>query len=160
LIRKVDHSVSDHPESAHLAGEKGMFVKKILTILLLSVTIFLTGCGKSNNAAVTGLLDHPHRMTFPIGTVVTIQIEDTTKEGSQGKKIAEEVIKDQEVVIPMTFLVVYDQGKINENHTYSITVRIEDSTGKLLYTNENKVPVITQGNPTQDIDIFIVLVNG
>jgi uncharacterized lipoprotein YbaY len=137
-----------------------MFTKKILAIGLMSLTIFLTGCGKSHDAAVTGLIDHPHKMTFPIGTVMTVQIVDSTVGRSLGKQIAQEVIKDQEIGIPMPFVVVYDQGKINKNHVYSISVRIEDSNGKPLYTNEKEIPVITNGTPRQGIDVIVVLVHG
>jgi hypothetical protein len=37
---------------------------------------------------------------------------------------------------------------------------IEDSAGKMLYTNNTSVPVITNGNPTQNVDVIVVLVNG
>jgi putative lipoprotein len=117
----------------------------------------LAGCGKSSDAAVTGILNHTHRMTFPVGTVVTIQISDVTKSGSPGKVIAEQVINDQEVVVPTPFMVIYHQGKINAEHSYSISVKIQDASGKLQYTSERSIPVITKGNPTQDIDILLVL---
>ncbi len=135
-----------------------MLVKKILVILLLFSTFFLTGCGStSNKTALTGLIDHPHQMTLADGTIVVVRIEDTTKTGAPGKKIAEEVIKSQGDIIPMPFAVVYDPGKINENHTYSISVKIKDSDGNTVYTNESNVPVITKGNPTRDIDVLVVL---
>jgi uncharacterized lipoprotein YbaY len=137
-----------------------MIIKKILLMFLLSLTIFLTGCGKPRNAAVTGLIDHPHSMTLPVGTVMTVQLVETKKGGTPGKEIAEEVFKNQDIQIPMQFIVVYDRGNINENRSYSITVKIKDSAGKLLYSDEKDIPVITQGNPTQDIDVFVVLVDG
>lgn len=134
--------------------------KKLLTTILLLVIILLTGCGKPHDVALTGVIEHSHTMTFPVGTVVSVQILDTTKDGSPGKQIAEDVIKDQEIAIPMPFMVIYDQGKINRNHAYSVIVRIEDSTGKLLYANATGVPVITKGNPTYDINVSVALVSG
>jgi uncharacterized lipoprotein YbaY len=35
-------------------------------------------------------------------------------------------------------------------------VRIEEGTGKLLFINDTSIPVITQGNPTQDIVVILV----
>jgi uncharacterized lipoprotein YbaY len=139
-----------------------MFMKRILTILMLLLTIFLAGCGagRPRDSAIIGLIDHPHNMTLPLGTVMTIQIVDSTKAGSPGKVIAEQVIKDQEIGIPTQFMVIYNRGKINEDHSYSILVNIEDSTGKLLYKNEKELHVITQGYPTQGIDVYVVLVDG
>ncbi len=134
--------------------------KKIMTMVLLVLTIFLAGCGGPRSAAITGVIEHSHSMTLAAGTVVTVQIMDTTKQGSPGKKIAEEVIKDQEIGIPMPFAVTYDVGRINPDHAYSISVRVEDGEGKLLYTSRGEVPVITKGNPTHDIDINIILSDG
>jgi len=138
-----------------------MFMRKIFILLILSATVALAGCGSSTNkAAVTGAIAHTHRMTLPVGYVVTVQIEDTTKADAPGKKIAEQVIKSQGEQLPMPFEIVYDPGKIDANHTYSIRVKIEDSTGKMLYTNNSSVAVITNGNPTQNVDVIVVLVNG
>ena len=138
-----------------------MFVRKILILIILSTTVALAGCGSSKNkAAVTGVIAHSHRMNLPAGYVVIVEIDDTTKADAPGKKIAEQVIKSQGEELPIPFEIVYDRGKINTNHTYSVSVKIEDSAGKILYTNNTSVPVITNGNPTQNIDVIVVLVNG
>jgi putative lipoprotein len=135
-----------------------MLVKKVLTFIVLISTVYLTGCGStSNKTAITGLIDHPHQMTLADGTIVIVRIEDTTRAGAPGKKVAEEIIKSQGDIVPMPFAVAYDPGNINENHTYSISVKIQDSEGKILYTNESSVPVITKGNPTRDIDVMVIL---
>jgi uncharacterized lipoprotein YbaY len=99
-------------------------------------------------------------MTLEVGYVIIVQLEDTTKTDAPGKKIAEQVIKSQGEVLPMPFEIIYEPGKINAEHTYSIRVKIEDSTGKMLYTNNTSVPVITNGNPVHNIDVIVLLVNG
>jgi uncharacterized lipoprotein YbaY len=70
-----------------------MFMRKIFILIILSATIALAGCGSpTNKAAVTGVITHTHPMTLPVGYVVTVQIDDTTKADAPGKKIAEQVI--------------------------------------------------------------------
>ena len=138
-----------------------MFARKIFILIILSATFALAGCGRSTNkAAVTGVIAHAHPMTIPVGYVVSVQIEDTTKVDAPGKIVAEQVIKSQGDEIPMPFEVVYNPGKINSNHTYSLRVKIEDSAGITVYTNNTNVPVITNGNPTQNVEVIVVLVNG
>src|SRR5512136_2921055 len=96
---------------------------KIIGILMLISVILLTGCGSQpSKTALTGLIDHPHQMTLGEGMTVIVRIEDTTKSGAPGKKVAEEVIKGQGDTIPMPFAIVYDPGRINETHKYSLTV--------------------------------------
>jgi putative lipoprotein len=138
-----------------------MFMNKLSITVILCAAILLSGCDKtSHKMAVTGIIDHPHRMVLPSGSVINVLLMDTTKAGSPGKKIAEEVIKSEGEEIPMPFVVVYDPGRINEEHTYSITVKVLDEAGKLVYTNQDSVPVITLGNPTQHIDVPVTLVDG
>jgi putative lipoprotein len=137
-----------------------MCLRKIFILTILSATVALAACGSSTNkAAITGVITHTHRMTLPAGYIVTIRIEDTTKADTPGKTIAEDVINSQGVVLPIPFAIVYDPDKINADHTYSMRVEIEDSTGNLLYTNVTRVPVITHGNPTGDVKVIVVLPN-
>jgi uncharacterized lipoprotein YbaY len=63
------------------------------------------------------------------------------------------VIKSQGEVLPMPFEIIYEPGKINAEHTYSIRVKIEDSTGKMLYTNK---PVAGDyQHPVHNIDVTL-----
>ena len=138
-----------------------MRVKKIFTLFILSVMVFLSGCGGSaHQAAIIGLVAHTHRMMIPAGMVITVWLEDTTKSGAAGRKISEEVIKSPGEELPIPFAIVYDPNKINEKHSYSIIATIDDSSGKMLYTNKADIPVITKGNPTQDIYVIVLLVGG
>ncbi len=137
-----------------------MIGRKHSILILLLVLVILTGCGKAPVTVVNGIVDHPHRIDLPLGSVVTVQIVEMTKDGSPGKPVAEQVITDQEIVIPTPFVVIYDRAKINQNHMYIMQVKIADSTGQLLYASEAEVPVITKGNPTQDIDVPVVLPGG
>ena len=136
-----------------------MLARKFFILLIISATIALSGCGRlTKKAAVTGVLTHSHQMALPIGYVVIIQIMDTTK-ATPGKMIAEQVIESHGEVLPMPFEIIYDPGKINQKHAYSVLVKIEDSTGIMLYNNNTIVPVITNGNPTQKVDVIVVLAN-
>lgn len=65
------------------------------------------------------------------------------------------MIETKGAQMPIPFAVPYDPGKIEENPTYSLRVRIEEGTGKLLFINDTSIPVITQGNPTQDIVVIL-----
>lgn len=138
-----------------------MLMRKIFILILISASVALTACGNSSHiAAITGIITHSHRMVLPEGYVVTILIEDTTKVDAPAKKISEEVIKTQGEILPIPFAIEYDTHKINTDHTYSVRVVIEDSAGKMEYTNTTIVPVITNGGSTKNIVITVVLADG
>jgi putative lipoprotein len=138
-----------------------MFMRKTLIIILLSITIFLTGCNSTpSQAAITGVIAHNHSMEIPVGYTITIQIEDVTKVDSPPKSIAQKVHESQGEVLPMPFEVVYDPKKIKPDHSYSVKAIITDSAGAVVYSSSAIVPVITRGNPTQHIEVDVYLVGG
>lgn len=61
---------------------------------------------------------------------------------------------------PFPYEVSYDPSDIVENHTYTMRVRIEGSDGSLLFINDTAIPVITNGNPTEDVEIPVIQVGG
>jgi putative lipoprotein len=135
---------------------------RIMVILGLFVgTTIMTGCkSSSNEAAVTGTVTYLQRIALPPGAVVTVQIQDVSKADAPAEVIGEQVIKTEGKQVPIPFAVSYDPAKIQENHRYSLQARIEDGAGKLLFINDTSIPVITSGNPTQDIEVIVVPVGG
>ena len=47
-------------------------------------------------------------------------------------------------LFPIPYEVCYNPGEIEENHTYTMQARIEDSAGNLLYINDTSNPVAIQ----------------
>jgi len=134
---------------------------KIIPILLLLGTATLAGCANSPaEAAVAGTVTYLQRIALPPDAVVTVRIEDVSRADAPAEVIGEQVIKTEGAQVPIPFEVPYDPGKIEDNHSYSLRVRIEDSAGKLLFTNDTSVPVITRGNPTQDIEVIVIPTGG
>lgn len=125
-------------------------------VLLLGIAA-LAGCNSSSDeASITGTVTYRQRIALPPDAVVTIRIEDVSRADAPAEIIGEQVIKTEGAQVPIPFRVTYDPGQIVENHSYSLRVRIEDGTGKLLFINDTNVPVITGGNPTQDIEVIVV----
>ena len=109
---------------------------------------------------MAGTVTYLQRIALPPDAVVTVRIEDVSRADAPAEVIGEQVIKTEGAQVPIPFEVPYDPGKIEDNHSYSLRVRIEDSAGKLLFTNDTSVPVITRGNPTQDIEVIVIPTGG
>jgi len=129
--------------------------------MLLVGTLVLASCGgSSNDTAVTGTVTYLQRIALPPEAVVTVRIEDVSKADALAEVLGEQVIETKGAQVPFAFEVPYDAGKIEENHTYSMRVRIEDGAGNLLFINDTSVPVITNENPTQDVEVIVVPTGG
>ena len=60
---------------------------------------------------------------------------------------------------PINFEATYNAQAIDPRHTYGLGVRITDSQGKLLFINTTAYNVLTQGNPTYDVEVVVEPVN-
>ena len=130
-------------------------------VILLAGTFALASCGSSSKqATVTGTVTYLQRIALPPDAVVTVRIEDVSRADAPAEVLGEQVIDTKGAQVPIDFEVSYDAGTIVENHTYSLRVRIEDGAGNLLFINDTSVPVITGGNPTQDIEVIVVPTGG
>lgn len=133
----------------------------ISTLGLLLGTAALVGCGPaSGEASVSGTVTYLQSSALPPDAVVTVRLEDVSRADAPAEVIGEQVIQTEGAQVPIPFEVTYDPGQIEENHSYSLQVRIEDGTGKLLFINDMNVPVITRGNPTQDIEVIVIPTGG
>ena len=124
--------------------------------MLLFGASTLAVCGGSSKAVVTGTVIYLQRIALPPEAVVTVRIEDVSKADALAEVVGEQVIQTKGAQVPIPFSVPYDPDKIEGNHIYNLRVRIEDGTGKLLFINDTSMPVITRGNPTQDIEVIMV----
>ena len=87
---------------------------------------------------------------------MTVRIEDISKADAPAEVVGEQVIKTEGAQVPIPFAVSYEPENIIENHHYSLRVRIEDGAGRLLFINDTNVPVITNGNPVEDIEVVVI----
>jgi len=124
------------------------------TMLLLSI---LTACS-SRSSRVTGTITYLQRIALPEDAVITVQIQDTSLADAPATVMGEQVIQTEGKQVPFEFAVPYDPGEIQDNHSYTMSVRITDGTGKLLFINDTAIPVITRDNPTEEVEIVVVQV--
>ncbi len=109
----------------------------------------------SAEAAVTGSVTYLQRSALPPDAVVKVQLQDTSLADAPATVMGEQLIPTEGQQVPFSFSVGYNPADIIENHTYTLSVRIEDGSGTLLFINTTSVPVITQGNPTTDVEVIV-----
>ena len=131
---------------------------KISLLIALLITMSFLGACSSKSSTVSGTVTYLQRIALPNDAVITIQLQDTSLADAPATVLGEQVIKTEGKQVPFEFEVAYNPDDIQENHTYSLSVRITDGAGNLLFINDTVVPVITNGNPTQDIEIILTQV--
>jgi len=124
------------------------------TLLFMSI---VTACG-SGSSSVTGTVTYLQRIALPADAVITVQIQDTSLADAPARVIGEQVILTDGKQVPIDYEVTYDAKEIEDNHSYTMSARIADGAGNLLFINDTAIPVITRDNPTQDVEILVVQV--
>ncbi len=125
------------------------------TLSSILICVFFTACG-SGSSSVSGTITYLQRIALPEDAIITVQIQDTSLADVPATVIGEQVIQTEGKQVPFEFKVAYDADTIQENHSYTMSVRITDGTGKLLFINDTAIPVITRDNPTEDVEIIVV----
>jgi uncharacterized lipoprotein YbaY len=105
------------------------------------------------DAVVLGNILHEVEIEIPEDAVVFVGLEDGSLADAEAPPIAEQVITGV-TQFPIPYMVKYNPREIVENHTYTIGVRIEDSSGNLLFINPSAYHVITAGNPSR-VDVRV-----
>ncbi|MFC2038205.1 YbaY family lipoprotein [Chloroflexota bacterium] len=124
-----------------------------LILALIFCTLLLAGCQQT--ASVTGSITYREKIALPSeGVVITIKVEDVSLADAPAVTIGEQIIENPEHQVPIPFEVKYDRSVIDERNTYGMRVRIEVD-GKLWFTNTSHYGVITQENPTTDIEVIL-----
>ena len=111
------------------------------------------------NAAVTGEVTYAPRIALPDDAVITVQLQDTSLSDAPLGVMGEQVIQTNGRQVPIPYVVLYNANDIQPNHTYTMSARITDGAGNLLFINDTSIPLITNGNPTHDVEIMTVPVN-
>ena len=135
----------------------GWFVLLALALLLLPGNALRVGGqeGSKKKEKVTGKIEFKGDAQFDKETVAVVKIQDVSLADAAAKTVAEHTIKGLKK-FPIEFEVEYDPAIIQKGHSYAVSVRIE-TRGKLEYTNDTSVPVISNGT-TKDVTVPVIRV--
>ncbi len=126
--------------------------------------IFVKGDGMMDDmggeASVTGTATYLQRIALQDDAVLTVQIQDVSLADAAATVMGEDSYATEGAQVPLPFEVSYDPTMIEDNHDYALSVRITDADDNLLYINDTRIPVITKGNPTQDVEAMVIPVEG
>lgn len=104
---------------------------------------------------VNGQVTYVQRIALPDDAEIQVQIQDVSLADAKAQIIGTQLIKTNGRQVPIPYQVFYNPDIIVENHSYSMSARIT-AGGQLLFINDTNIPVITQGNPTKDVEIVVV----
>ncbi|MDX1435763.1 MAG: Gmad2 immunoglobulin-like domain-containing protein [Anaerolineales bacterium] len=108
------------------------------------------------NASVNGLVTTQSGEALPDDAVITVQLQDTSLQDVPAVVVGEQVIQANGRQLPLAYNVLYNPNDIREGLTYTMSVRITDGGGNLLFINDTAIRVITDGFPTTNVEVPVI----
>jgi len=126
----------------------------LCTIVICTWALTALFAGGQAGASVSGTVTYRERIALAPDAVVSVQILDVSLADAPATVMGEQIIENPGQV-PVPYDVAYDPNEIDERHTYAAAARIVDGSGKLLFITATQYPVITRGNPTEDVQLVL-----
>jgi len=129
----------------------------LITTLVLAA-LLMAACSGGSDGSVSGTIILPDGASVPSDATIKVQVQDTSLADAAATTMGEQTIEGSGQTGTIDFEVEYNPDEIVDNHTYTMNVRIEDGDGSLLFINDTSIPVITNGNPTSDVEVAVIAV--
>lgn len=112
-----------------------------------------------SGAEVTGTVTYLQRIALPENAILEVRVQDISLADAPAITIGADIYTLDGAQVPLPYKAYYNPAFVQENRRYSVSARITDAEGKLLFINDTMIPVITNDNPTTDVEIVVVQVN-
>lgn len=117
-----------------------------------------TGQEPQNTGVVSGAVTCRERMILHPRSELRVQVLDISRAGAPARLLGEQVYQTGGKQVPLAFAIAYDEASIDPRFTYSVSARILDPAGQLVFVSDTVTPVITRGNPTSDVVVNLLRV--
>ena len=127
-----------------------------LALAALAMTTTLSGCAAINDVIVPGappqtaqmttlegMVRYRERIALPPDARVTVTIEDVSRADAPAITVATTNFLASGQQVPLRFQLSYDAAQLTEGNRYSVSARIVDGAGRLMWITDtfNALPV-------------------
>lgn len=134
-----------------------IFLKVLAPLAIVGILAFVAYIWLGSGSYVRGSITYDIAGDLPPGSVLSIELRDTSYQDVSSRTLVRRVIVDPGPP-PHSFKISYGPLEIDDSATYSVGVRIEGPDKDLFFINDTAHDVITRGNPKRvDIELVPVL---
>lgn len=137
-------------------------MSRTLTVLMLALyPLALSAADPSpeppaKKPVITGKITFKQKPAFPAGTVVEVSVLDVSRADAAATVLGKLTIKDPKTT-PIPFAVEYDATQVRQGLMYALGVRISHK-GALLYINDTRISVLTNGGGVTGIEAPVIAI--
>lgn len=129
---------------------------RIARALALSLTALpLAACatlGPSEQpVSVTGQITYRERIALPPTAQIEIQLSDVSLMDAPSRTIAQQSFTADGRQVPFAFSLTVDQRPLDPRHSYAVSARITDASGRLMFITDTRNSVAFDGRSRIDM---------
>ncbi|WP_166430654.1 YbaY family lipoprotein [Polymorphobacter arshaanensis] len=105
---------------------------------------------------LTGTITYRERIALPEGATATVEIRDVSRADAPAPLLSSTTITPTGNQVPLHWIMTFDPAKVAPQASYSVSARINDKAGKLMWVSDTIEPALTRGAPADFIDVDLV----
>ena len=107
--------------------------------------------------SVTGSVTYRERIALPPTAQIEITLADVSLMDAPSKTIARQSFTADGRQVPFAFTMTVDQRPLGPRHSYAVSARITDATGKLMFITDTRNSVAFDGRRTIDMGMLTLV---
>ena len=127
-----------------------------LPIILIAAIALAVGFCVQRHNTVTGTITFQGDPSIPAGAVLTVALRDVSYQDAASTLIASQTISNPQR-FPIDFAIRYQPNDIDPRATYGLGIRVT-LNDRLIYINDTAFNVLTRGNPTHGLNVWVIAV--
>jgi len=110
-------------------------------------------------AVASGVIMLPEGSVLPAGAIVNVELQDTSLADAAAVRISTLSMEAGGTTAPIPFALSLVAGSLEEQGSYTLSIRIEPGEGALLYINDRVTPAIDERGPITDVVAELIVVD-
>ena len=137
-------------------------VRTVRALALSLATLPLAACAtlmppSEEPVSVTGAITYRERMALPPTAQVEIRLDDVSLMDAPSKTIAQQSFTADGRQVPFAFSLTVDQRKLDPRGRYSVSARITDTSGKLMFITDTRNSVTFDSRSVIDLGTLLLV---
>ena len=104
--------------------------------------------------SVTGSITYRERIALPPTAQVEITLADVSLMDAPSKTIAQQSFTADGRQVPFAFSLTVDQRQLDPRHSYAVSARITDASGRLMFITDTRNSVAFDDRRTIDLGVL------
>jgi putative lipoprotein len=132
----------------------------VRTVFLGLSPLALAACATTpaeQPVTVTGSITYRERIALPPTAQVEITLADVSLADAPSRTIAQQAFTADGRQVPFAFSLTIDQRQLDPRHSYAVSARITDASGKLMFITDTRNSVAFDGRRAIDMGMLTLI---